>query len=740
MIELHGKTFTVVDHQYFSEWEHAFEEQNKPTFTIKDNDVFLITDRMGNVAGDLLGDEHFVTGLFCHDTRFLSRSELQIDGRSPVLLSSGPETGFSLSVACTNPHLSDDMRPHTIEIQRDIVLRGGLFETIELCNYNRHPVKFQISLSFDADFKDLFEVRKYLNRTQRGKLLKTTAEIAPDFITLAYVGLDNLLMESRIQFLDRKPDYFKSYTAVWEIELNAQEVQKLSYRLQMFTDNQPTSQVNAPLTLAEANLNAHEEQQEWFDRIARFSSDNILLDEAIAQTEKDIYLLRQSFGEAKVLAAGIPWFSTLFGRDALISASQTLAIDPAIARDTLIVLARYQGKISDDWREEDPGKILHEIRLGEMARCHEIAHTPYYGTVDATPLWLMLYAEYLDWTNDVETIDRLWPNALAAMEWIDRQCKATGYLGYLRRSDGGINNQGWKDSWECIVDRQGELARGPIYLCEVQAYVYAAKQRLSKIARRRQQYELSERWAAQAADLKLRFNRDFWVDSQNFCALALDGEGKLVDSITSNPGHCLSLGILDSEKAIAVAKRLCEPDMFSGWGIRTLNTDSPTYNPMGYHLGTVWPHDNSIVAMGLRNTKSEIYPHLNFTSHAFQLFQGLVDMTLKQPLHRLPELICGYERSGDKGPVRYPVACSPQAWAAGSIFQLLQAIVNPIPNAEAKTLRIVNPALPPSLNRLTVRHLKVGDTLLDLEFDRLGDTTACRVTKLVGKLEVAIEI
>jgi glycogen debranching enzyme len=473
------------------------------------------------------------------------------------------------------------------------------------------------------------------------------------------------------------------------------------------------------------------EEEEWRHRATQIRSDNRAFNQVIERAEQDLYLLRQTIGKDKVLSAGVPWFSTLFGRDSIIAAAQTLILDPSIARQTLSTLAHYQGKVDDDWREEEPGKILHELRFGEMARCGEVPHTPYYGTVDATPLWIMLYADYYAWTHDYETLERLWPNALAAMDWVDRNLAQTGYLAYLRRSPRGLRNQGWKDSDNCIVDRQGKMAEGAIALCEVQGYVYAAKIRLSEVARMKKRIDLADRWEEEARALKARFNRDFWMPDQDYYALALDGNGRQVDSISSNPGHCLGLGILMPERAKSVAERLQAPDMFSGWGIRTLSSHSPAYNPMGYHLGSVWPHDNGLISMGLRS--------LGLVDQALEVAQGLIDMTLLQPYQRPPELFCGYERPNDGQPVRYPVACSPQAWASGTIFQLLHMMINLVPEASSNQLRIIDPALPEFIDHLSLENLQVAGTLLDLEFERSGSTTACRVVKKRGNLRVMIE-
>ncbi len=744
VLELDGRLFIPADLLPVPEWAGSDAElranggqRSQPTLTLKDNDLFLITDTLGNIAGALESDLNASLGLFCADTRFLSRLELQIEGRSPVLLSSTAEKGFVLSVLCTNPHIDDDLHADTIGMQRELVLNGGLFEEIEIWNYNTRPVQIQISLSFAADFVDLFEVRGF-SRDRRGLLLRlqedrrSGLEHPTSDLVLAYQGLDQSLLESRIQFLHCPPDQLQGHTAVWKLDLASHTHQKLGYRLEMLTNGQPTSRVPTPATLVQAKAAELVEQQLWREEATQIRTDNAGINQILERAEQDVHLLLQSFPTGKALSAGVPWYSTLFGRDALIAASQLLVLNPAIARNSLDLLAYYQGKVVDDWREEEPGKILHEIRTGELARCNEIPHTPYYGTVDATPLWLMLYSEYYSWTADQDTIERLWPHALAAMDWIDHNCQETGYLSYGRKSPGGLANQGWKDSGDCIVNRKGQLATGPIALAEVQAYIYAARVRLSGLAHLMQRPDLANRWLQQAQDLKRRFNQDFWMPDQDYCALALDGEGRRVDSITSNPGHCLNLGILLPERAYSVAERLRAPDMLNGWGIRTLSSLSPAYNPMGYHTGSVWPHDNALIAMGLRS--------LGLIDQALELARGLIDMTLTQPYARPPELFCGYERrTVDSKPVQYPVACSPQAWATGSIFQLIQMMANLVPDAPSNCLRVIDPALPESIQHLSLRNLRVGPTLLDLEFERSGTATACRVVNKRGNLRVVIE-
>ncbi len=742
-IEVGGRTFIPVDQNQISPWVCLISEHPISTLTLKDDDLFLITDTLGNIS-DLscrIGGIEDSMGLFCRDTRFLSRLELQIDRRSPISFSSTAHKGFAMTVLCSNPEINDQdgkqIKSETIGIHREILIKGGLFEEMQVTNYNTHPISFTLSLSFDADFLDVFEVRGS-KREKRGILLsylpepaKNSAELLFKEIVLAYEGLDGALMESRIQFNARQPDEILGYTAVWQLNLAAHEAIALGYRIHLFTDNHPTSVVSVPDTFSQAKAEELLEEKLWMDQITRIQTDNKSLNEVIDRAVQDIYLLRQTSEKNNFLSAGVPWFSTLFGRDSIISASQTLVLDPMIARDTLLILAHFQGKVDNEWRDEQKGKILHEIRLGEMARCHEVPHDPYYGTVDATPLWLMLYAEYFAWTADQTTLDQLWANAISAMSWIDRNSKETGYLSYQRTSAKGLVNQGWKDSDNCIVNRNGELAKGAISLCEVQGYVYAAKIRMSELAERKQLFDLAELWRSQAKDLKTRFNQDFWLPDQDFCALALDGDGKPVDSITSNPGHCLHLGIFDHEKVLSVSARLNEPDMFNGWGVRTLSNLSPAYNPMGYHIGSVWPHDNSLIALGMRSQ--------SLVKQSLRIAQGLIDMTISQPYHRPPELFCGYEHDGFTSPVQYPVACSPQAWATGTIFQLISIMVNFVPDANNNQLHIIDPCLLNSINRLSIQNLRIGQTLLDLEFERYGDTTACRVNKKRGNLRVIIE-
>ncbi|MBC8121164.1 MAG: amylo-alpha-1,6-glucosidase [Gemmatimonadaceae bacterium] len=725
------ENFVVDEQQLEGGWPCVYTEARNPLQTLKENDLFMVCDSLGNIPGNCNSTG---VGLFCADTRYLSRLELQLNGRAPVLLSGTADAGFEAMMLLTNS-TEDGLPQDSIGISRRIVLCGGLFETIQLNNYATHPVEIALSLSFGADFADLFEVRGY-QRAERGKLLRPVRPLPPDQIVLAYQGLDKALMETHIEF-GTVPDRTDGTTASWSLVLGSHQEVSLNYRAYLFRDNEPASYTPPPATFDQAQATALNAQAGWLNSITHITADNQLFSEVLERSVRDLFLLRVSMPEGRSVAAGVPWFATLFGRDSLITASQTLLLDPSIARDTLKLLAHFQGKEDNQWRDEQPGKILHEIRRGEMARCQEVPHTPYYGTIDATPLWLMLLAEYYAWTADVNLVRDLWPNALAAMAWIDRVRKEqpealAGYLAYDRQSMRGLANQGWKDSNDCIVHADGTLAEGPIALCEVQGYVYACKVRLSQMARLFGEDARADTWLRDARDLRERFNRDFWLTEQDYCALALDGAGRPVASITSNPGHCLSTGILSTEHNRAVAERLTAPDLFSGWGVRTLHSSSPAYNPIGYHTGSVWPHDNSLIALGLRS--------VGHVSQMLEIGSVLFEVAQNQSYYRLPELFCGFTRDGKHGLLAsYPVACSPQAWAAGCLFQILQAIVNLVPDAPSNCLRIIDPVLPDWLERLEFRNLKVGSSVLDLEFELAGSATACRVTNKRGNLRVIIE-
>jgi glycogen debranching enzyme len=474
------------------------------------------------------------------------------------------------------------------------------------------------------------------------------------------------------------------------------------------------------------------EATQWLAGQTEVESDSLLLNNVLDRSLRDLRVLRSTLAGDAYFAAGLPWFGTLFGRDSLITALQMLAYNPAIAEQTLRVLARYQGTRIDEWRDEQPGKILHELRVGEMAHLHEIPHTPYYGTVDATPLFLVLVGRHAAWTGDLRLFHDLRDHIERALTWVDRYGDLTGagYVSYAGRSDAGLTNQGWKDSGAAIMNADGTPARPPIALVEVQGYVYLAKTGLAVLYARAGDAARAEQLRREAIDLRARFNRDFWLADQDCYALALQAGGAPAAVVSSNPGQALWTGICDDDKAQQTVARLMADDMFSGWGVRTLATGAARYNPIGYHLGTVWPHDNSLIAAGFRRYGAD--------EAACRIFTGIVEAAMYFESYRLPELFAGFPRGPHSVPVRYPVACHPQAWAAGSVPLLLATLLGLEPDAFARRLRIVWPMLPDFIDRLHVRGLRVGAARADLAFTRADGRLAVDV-QVDGDLDVVVE-
>jgi glycogen debranching enzyme len=442
--------------------------------------------------------------------------------------------------------------------------------------------------------------------------------------------------------------------------------------------------------------------------------------------------LRIRLGEASYFAAGVPWFVALFGRDSIITALQTLAYDPRIAEQTIRLLANFQGKLVNEWREEEPGKILHEIRVGEMARLGEVPHTPYYGTIDATPLFLILIGEHARWRGSLSLFNELKGNVEAALEWIARygDLDGDGYVEYLCKTEKGLSNQGWKDSGDGIVNTDGSLPAPPIALVEVQAYVYQAKRGIAELFRRSGDEKRARQLDREADELRNKFNRDFWVEA-GWYALALQKDKRPVEVLSSNAGHALWTGIADEEKARRTAEALMSGEMFNGWGVRTLSAGEVYYNPLGYHLGTVWPHDNSIVAAGFKRYGCD--------AAAMRVFMGLIHAAIHFDGRRLPELFGGFHRDDYGVPVPYPVACQPQAWAAGTMPYLLTTLLGLEPEGHENRLRVVRPALPDFVNRVEIRRLGIGEARADLRFERMGGMIEVKVMNIDGSLDVVVE-
>jgi glycogen debranching enzyme len=473
--------------------------------------------------------------------------------------------------------------------------------------------------------------------------------------------------------------------------------------------------------------------EEWERDSTQVVTDNEVYDQMLNRCLRDLRALYTTTPGGAFLAAGIPWYVTLFGRDSMIASHQMLMISPEPARQVLEVLAASQGTKEDDWRDEQPGKILHELRTGELARAGIVPHSPYYGSVDSTPWFLILLGQYFRWTGDEAFVRSMLPNAEAALGWIDRygDLDGDGFVEYKTRSQSGIRNQGWKDSWDSVVHADGRLAEPPIALAEVQAYVYLAKLRIadafSALGYRSRASDLVE----QAATLRKRFNEVFWMEDEGFFAGALDADKRQVRTIVSNPGHGLYCDIVDREKAELLSRRLLTSDMFSGWGIRTMSMEAAAYNPMSYHNGSVWPHDNALIAAGLKR--------YGFPRWTNRVATALFDAAIYADYLRLPELFCGFTRRSPNRPVSYPVACSPQAWAAGAPFLMLQAMLGVSARGDEGLLTVNQPQLPPWLNTVELRNLRVGNSRLSLVFRREGEITSFSLLSREGDVRVVME-
>jgi len=678
----------------------------RDALVIREGDIFLLTDTAGNVHAN--NPNGF--GLYHADTRYLSVYDLSFADARPVMLLSTAELGFSEEQVLTNPTmLSDDGRvlPRgSLELRRQRVVDGALEETLQVTNYNVFPVSFDVVYRLGADFADIFEVRGS-ERKQRGELLPTHVE--DGHVVFSYKGLDGRKRETIVSFSPQPASVDEGQVT---FHFAMEHRQSAAVRLVFAIDGH----LKAPEG-ADRFVRLMSQYRIWMENATRMPTDNEFFNEVLARSLLDLRMLWHQENDRCYLAAGTPWFDTIFGRDTAIVSMQTLAFNPDIARHCLKMLASSQGTRFDDWRDEEPGKILHELRDDEMTATGELPYSPYYGSIDSTPLFLLLAAEYYAWTADLEVLREVEPSLRAALQWVDTygDPDRCGYLEYEKRSPTGLVNQGWKDSREAVIYADGTLAKPPIALVEVQGYVYAAKKKLAPLFAALGDHALASRLRQEAASLKRRFNRDFWLENESFFALALDGDKHPADAITSNPGQALWTGIVQRRLAEPVVEVLMRNDMFSGWGIRTLSATSSRFNPLGYHLGTVWPHDNSLIAMGFKK--------YGFEEELNEVATALFDAARPLAYYRLPELFAGSARTTYSTPVPYPVACRPQAWAAGSFPLILQAILGLRPNAPAGELLIVRPRLPHWLETVQVRGLRVGKGEVDLRYRRRGRRT-----------------
>ena len=697
----------------------------RPRRSLKHDDTFIVLDSHGDIGASAGGPD----GLFNADTRYLARLELVLDQVQPLLLGSNlRDDNSSLTVDLTNPDIYHHGRivlpKDMLHIVRTIFLwRGTAYQRIGLQNHGDRRASFDLTLLFDSDFADLFEVRGE-KRPRRG--IGSCKLLGPSDVTLEYRGLDGASRTTSLHF-DPKPTRLAINAATYHFDLDPHQISSLFIAVSC---NRPAGE--RPARFFKGLLAHRREMRRSCAGTTTIETSNDIFNEVLCRSMADLNILMTETAQGRYPYAGIPWYSTTFGRDGLITALQMLWIDPRIAAGVLKRLAFYQAKEVDPLADAQPGKILHEMRGGEMAALREVPFAQYYGSVDATPLFVLLAGLYVERTGDEETLAELWPAVEAALRWIDGfgDPDKDGFVEYQRASEQGLANQGWKDSYDAIFHADGQLAEGYIALAEVQGYVFAGKRLAARCALRLGRRELAEKLEAEAQRLAERFEEAFWCEELGTYALALDGDKRPCKVRSSNAGHLLFSGMIREDRARRVAADLMRPHFFTGWGIRTIALGEARYNPMSYHDGSIWPHDNALIALGLSR--------YGLKHSVEQVFKGLFDAATYMDLRRLPELFCGFRREKHRGPTLYPVACAPQAWASATPFTLLEAALGLEFDADRNEIRLRNPHLPSFLNEVTLRQLQLGHSTVDLRITRHGDEVSLEVLRRRGKIQVSI--
>jgi glycogen debranching enzyme len=701
------------------------QSSTRPRQTLKHGDCFAVLDNYADIGATAGGAD----GVFFCDTRYLSHLEMLLNGEPPLLLGSNVRDDNSmLTVDLTNP---DVYRNQKLVLPRDMLhvvrtlflWRGTAYQRLRMQNHGDQPFEVQLSIAFGSDFADLFEVRG-MHRERRGTV---TAELGDDTrVTLSYQGLDGKHRQTTVLFAPA-PGVLSTSVASYAFELQPNESRSVYVTV---TCGQEAGKADPP-PFRKGLRGAFEEHRTASRGMATVNTSNNIFNEVVCRSMADLAMLTTNTPAGPYPYAGIPWYSTTFGRDGIITAMEMLWCDSRIARGVLRRLAAFQATTFDPLSDAEPGKILHEMRGGEMAALREVPFGLYYGSADATPLFVLLAGLYVEHTGDVATLSELWPNIEAALNWIDGPGDQDhdGFVEYHRADHNGLVNQGWKDSQDAIFHADGSLAEGPIALCEVQGYVYAAKRLAARAARRLGKFALADMLDAAATALCASFESAFWCEDIGTYALALDGQKRPCRVRSSNAGQVLFSGIATPEHAAAVVRDLMRPSFFSGWGIRTLAREERRYNPMSYHNGSVWPHDNAMIAAGFAR-----YGHRDAVD---RVFKGLFDAASYMDLRRLPELYCGFQRGRERGPTLYPVACSPQAWAAGTPLLLLQSCLGLEFDPDRKEIRLRNPRLPSFLEEVTLRNLRLGQSTIDVMVRRHDHGVSLQVLRNEGHVTLA---
>jgi glycogen debranching enzyme len=701
------------------------ESPTRPRHVMKHGDAFLLVDSHGDI-GAAPGDSD---GLFLRDTRYLSHLEVRLNGLQPLLLGSNlSNDNCVLTVDLANPDLVDRehvvLEKNLLHASRTLFVAGdALHQRLAVHNYGASALSLLISFTFGSDFADLFEVRG-LTRARRGQ---SFVEMREGQVTLNYEGLDRVIRRTQIRF-EPTPTALTDSSASFRLSLKPQG----SATIYATVCCDPSERERAPFL--RIMRRTHREMKQLMRSATRIHTSNDRFNEMLRRSTVDLAMLLTETPQGLYPYAGIPWYSTTFGRDGLITALQSLWLDRRMTLAVLRRLAALQATEFDDVSEAQPGKILHEMRSGEMANLNEVPFGLYYGSVDSTPLFVLLAGQYVQATGDLETAKELWPAIERALSWIDGagDPDQDGFIEYHRHADNGLVNQGWKDSRDAVFHADGRLAEGPIALCEVQGYVYLAKRLAADCARRLGFAARGEALDAEADRLQACFEDAFWCEELDTYALALDGNKVPCRVRTSNAGQVLFSGIAAPDRARKIAAQLMEPACFSGWGIRTVSVVERRYNPMSYHNGSVWPHDNALIVLGFSRYRAK--------SEVGRIFRALFDAATYFDLHRLPELFCGFPRFTSRGPTLYPVACAPQAWASGTFFALLKASLGIEQDPWKKEIRFRSPTLPNFLDEVVLNGLTAGSGSVDVVIRRHAARTSLEVLRAEGNINVKTEL
>jgi glycogen debranching enzyme len=698
---------------------------SRPRRTLKHDDTFAVFDNHGDIGVSGGSPD----GLFDRDTRILSHFELLIDGAQPLLLGSTvKDDNLHYQVDLTNPDIYRDDRivlmKDTVHIARALYLYGGsLHQRIALSNYGPEPVELTLSLAFASDFADIFEVRG-VRREQRGRSLAGIADGGS--MTLSYKGLDGNVRQTALSF-EPVPSALGDSAATYRLRLEP------GGRQNIFATVSGRGLKQSTRSFFEGLVRRNRQYKATAATTATVETSNPLVNDILCRSMGDLHMLTTATPDGPYPYAGIPWYSTTFGRDGIITALETLWIDPSLAAGVLRRLARRQAHTEDAYADASPGKVLHEMRGGEMAALREVPFGLYFGSVDATPLFVVLAGSYAQRTGDYALIGELWPAIERALDWIDGpgDPDGDGLVEYARASETGLSNQGWKDSYDSVFHADGRLADGPIALVEVQSYVYMAKRLAAECARELGLGSRAAQLQRQAQRLRERFEERFWCEELGTYVLALDGAKSPCRVRTSNVGHALFAGIARPDRARHVASSLLRPPSYSGWGVRTVALGEARYNPMSYHNGSIWPHDNALIGFGLGR--------YGFRHGVGAIFQGLVEATSFMDDRRIPELFCGFRRRTRRAPTLYPAACSPQAWAAGAPFFLIQGMLGVTFEPAARRIRLVRPRLPELVGDVTVRNLSLCGASVDFTLRRRGARVSLHVLRTTPGLELTLE-